>query len=302
MFPDICPRNQHPYYTNEDDFPKPLMLVNGFSVKDKLVGMHAQEFLEINIVLDGVGIHYIKKRRLPANKGDVFFILPEYTHGYMGDQNFEVYNVTIHKQFLAKYLTDLQVLPAFSVLFQVEPILRTSESEPLHLSLNEDQLNSLHFLLEEISQYSYPDTYAEALICNNLTIVLISRLCMFYMENVGKIGEKKQKGDKALLDALSLIHDAYQENITVDKLAEVAHLSRSALIRKFREICGMPPHKYLMKQRVEAAIHYLENTDLPLSEIAENAGFYDTAHLTRIFKSETGESPVKYRKRFHSPK
>ena len=300
MYPEICPQNPHPYFTNEDEFPLPHMIVNGFAVKDTLVGMHAQEFTEINIVLGGSGVHYIKNRRLPAKAGDVFFILPDYTHGYMGDQDFEVYNVTIHKRFIAKYITDLQALPAFSILFQAEPLLRTSNAAPLHLTLNEKQLCSLNFLLQEIKPYSYPHTYSEALICNNLVIVLIARLCAYYVENVGNLDRRKQKGDKAFLDALSLIHESYRENITVDDLAEVAHLSRSALVRRFHEVCGMSPHKYLIKRRIEAATHYLENTDLPLAEIAENSGFYDTAHFTRIFKAETGVSPVSYRKSMHN--
>lgn len=300
MYPEICPPNPHPYFTNKDDFPLPHMIVNGFSFKDTLVGMHAQEFTEINIVLGGSGVHYIKNRCLPAKVGDVFFILPDYSHGYMGDQNFEVYNVTIHKRFIAKYLTDLQVLPAFSILFQAEPLLRTSNVSPLHLTLNELQLQSLSFLLEDIHRYSFPHTYSEALICNNLVVVLIARLCAYYVENVDTWDPKKQKGDKAFLDALSLIHESYHENISVDDLAEVAHLSRSALVRRFHDVCGMSPHKYLTKRRIEAATHYLENTDLSLAEIAENTGFYDTAHFTRIFKTEIGISPINYRKNTHA--
>ena len=300
MYPEICPDNPDFYFSHEFEFPKPLMIANGFSFKHKLVGMHIQDFHEINIVLGGSGVHYIKNRRLPANVGDVFFITPEYTHGYMGDQNFEVYNITIHKRFINKYLTDLQALPAFSVLFQAEPLLRTSNAEPLHLTLTKQQLDSLHFLLQDIKTYSYPDNYADALICNNLVVVLIARLCNFYVENVGNLDQRKQKGDKAFLDTLSFIHERYQENITVDDLAEIAHLSRSALVRRFHEVCGMSPHKYLVKRRIEAATHYLENTDLPLAEIAENSGFYDTAHFTRIFKAETGVSPVNYRKNIHA--
>lgn len=300
MYPDTIEQHSHPYFTNEDDFPNPLMIVNGFSLKNILVGMHAQEFTEINIVLAGSGMHYIKNRRLPAKCGDVFFILPDYTHGYMGDQDFEVYNLTIHKRFMDKYLTDLQALPAFSVLFQVEPLLRSSNSAPLHLALTQQQLCSLHYLLQELQQYSNPTAYSDALICNSLAVVLITRLCMFYVENVGKMDTQKQQGDKAFLNALSMIHDHYQENLRIDTLAEVAHLSRSALIRRFYEVCGMAPHRYLIRCRIEAAKHLLENTDLPLAEIAENTGFYDTAHFIRLFKSETGTSPASYRKNTHA--
>lgn len=300
MYSESIPQHPHPYFSNEDDFPSPLMIVNGFSFKGTLVGMHAQEFTELNIVLDGSGTHCIKNRCLPAKVGDVFFILPDYTHGYLGNDDFEVYNVTIHDRFLDKYLIDLQALPAFSVLFQAEPLLRTIDAAPLHLTLSKEQLDSLGFLLQEIKRSSNPNSYAEALTCNSLVVALIARLCAFYVENVGETDQRKQRGDQAFLNALSLIHENYRENISIDKLAEVAHLSRSALVRRFRELCNMSPHEYLTKRRIEAATHYLANTDLSLAEIAENAGFYDNSHFARIFKAEMGCSPTSYRRNLHA--
>lgn len=297
MFPATIPTHPHEYFTNEDDFPNPLMIVNGFSYKDTLVGMHSQEFIEINIVLAGSGMHYIKNRCLPAKPGDVFFILPDYTHGYLGNKDFEVYNLTIHKRFIDKYLIDLQALPSFSILFESEPLLRTIDSAPLHLSLTPQQLASLQFLMQEIHRLSNPETYAAALMCNSLVVAFISNLCVFYKENMGNSERHKSKDDEALLMALSQIHENYRENISIDDLAEIAHLSRSALNRRFHEVCGMSPHKYLVKKRIEVAMHYLENSNLSLTEIAENSGFYDTAHFTRIFKAETGSSPINYRKK-----
>lgn len=295
MYPKTCPQNPHAYYTMEEEFPNPLTVVKGFSCKDKLIGMHSQNYTEINIVLGGSGVHYIKNRCIPANTGDVFFILPDYAHGYMGDHNFEVYNILIHKKLIAKYLIELQALPAFAILLQAEPLLRSSNTEPLFLTLNELQLQSIHYLLDEIEQHSSPADYSEALIANHLVIILIAKLCSCYLENVGDLNYRKKKNDMAFLNAISRIHEGYKENITVDELASIAHLSRSALVRRFHETCGMAPHKYLVKRRIEAATHFLENTDLTLAEIAENSGFYDTAHFTRVFQSETGISPSKYR-------
>ncbi len=299
MFPDICPTHDHEHFSHQDEFPYRHVLINGFSTKNKLIGMHSQDFPEINIVLGGSGVHYINNNRLLAKTGDVFFILPNYAHGYMGNHDFEVFNIAIHSRFMAKYLTDMQVLPAFSTLFQVEPLLRASSPSPLHLSLNEQQLNSIRFLLSEISQHSYSDTHSEALTCNSLTIALICQLCNFYKDNVGST-DVHNNTDPGLFNALTLIHERYQESISIDTLAQIANLSRSAFIRKFQQICGMPPHKYLTKLRIETATHYLESTELPLLEIAEISGFYDIAHFSRIFKAETGISPTKYRKNHYS--
>ena len=297
MFPELITWNPHCFFKNEDEFKSQMSIVRGFILKNVLVGMHAQEFVEINIVVGGSGAHYIENRRLLAEPGDVFFILPEYTHGYAGDDSFEVFNLTIHKRFLDKNLTELQSIPAFSVLFQAEPLLRTSQAKPLHLKLESGQLNSISGLMKEIIQYSESNDTTQALICNHLAAILIAQLCAFYVQNTKDTDWQTLRGDQAFLHVLSHIHEHYSERIEVADMAEIAHISRGSLIRRFREVCGMSPHKYLNRQRIEIAAHYLENTELTLSEIAERTGFYDAAHLSRIFQTEMGAAPASYRKR-----
>jgi AraC-like DNA-binding protein len=82
-----------------------------------------------------------------------------------------------------------------------------------------------------------------------------------------------------------------QENIALEALAEVAQLSVHHFARAFRESLGTPPHKYIVKRRVQHAQQLLRNTDLPLSEIAIVAGFTDQSHLARHFRAITGISP-----------
>ena len=82
-----------------------------------------------------------------------------------------------------------------------------------------------------------------------------------------------------------------QENIALEVLAEIAQLSVHHFARAFRQSLGTPPHNYIVKRRVEHAQQLLRNTDLPLSEIAIEAGFTDQSHLARHFRTMTGVSP-----------
>ena len=82
-----------------------------------------------------------------------------------------------------------------------------------------------------------------------------------------------------------------QENVALEVLAEIAQLSVHHFARAFRQSLGIPPHSYIVQRRVEHAQQLLRNTDLPLSEIAIEAGFTDQSHLTRHFRTITGVSP-----------
>src|SRR6202035_5202617 len=82
-----------------------------------------------------------------------------------------------------------------------------------------------------------------------------------------------------------------QENIALEVLAGIAQLSVHHFARAFRQSLGIPPHNYIVQRRVEQAQQLLRNTDLPLSEIANVAGFTDQSHLARHFRTITGVSP-----------
>lgn len=91
-----------------------------------------------------------------------------------------------------------------------------------------------------------------------------------------------------------------QENIALEVLAEIAQLSVHHFARAFRQSLGVPPHNYIVQRRVEHAQQLLRNTDLPLSEIAMEAGFTDQSHLARHFRTILGVSPALARQRFRT--
>ncbi|OEU69726.1 MAG: hypothetical protein BA864_14450 [Desulfuromonadales bacterium C00003093] len=91
----------------------------------------------------------------------------------------------------------------------------------------------------------------------------------------------------------SYIETNYAENISIDDLTRIAHLSRFHLIRVFRDSVGMPPHTYLRQVRVQQAKEMLF-LGKPIVDIAAATGFADQSHLTRWFKRLWGFTPGQY--------
>ena len=68
--------------------------------------------------------------------------------------------------------------------------------------------------------------------------------------------------------------------------------------RAFRERYRMTVASYIRHLRLDWAARRITSTDMPLSEIASDAGFSDQSHFTREFKRHIGDTPGEYRLRF----
>jgi AraC-like DNA-binding protein len=84
--------------------------------------------------------------------------------------------------------------------------------------------------------------------------------------------------------------------VALQQIATELGLSVSHFSRAFRISTGLPPHQWLLRQRVKAAKQLMTIRDLPLSEIAMSAGFANQSHFTRVFSSLVGVSPGAWRR------
>lgn len=294
----MLPDHYDYYYTQNEVFEGELDNIHAFVMHNYKIGMHVQEFLEINIVINGSGKHFIEENCLDVCVGDIFIIPPNVRHGYLGNRGFNVFHILIHQRFLDKYSADFHSLEAYFDLFRAEPIMRTKSKKPLYLRLSDERFIKVRELLTQMEEY--PDTAlaSDCLARSGLAMVLIPMLCKAYVEESNEIKNNAdlKKTDECFMKAISKIHECYKEKLTVEGLAKIANLSRSAFVRRFTELCKIPPSDYITKRRLEAAEYYLLNTALSIAEIAFETGFYDASHLNKTFTSQKGISPSVFRR------
>ena len=89
-------------------------------------------------------------------------------------------------------------------------------------------------------------------------------------------------------------HNLYA-NLSLDELAALCHLSTSSFKRKFKEVFGDSPKKYITKKKVEKAAALLKSDNLRISDIAYDVGFDSLATFNRNFTNIYGKSPTEYR-------
>lgn len=85
----------------------------------------------------------------------------------------------------------------------------------------------------------------------------------------------------------------FDQNISLEQLADIANLSPYHFTRTFKEVVGLPPHAYLNHIRIERAKTLLTQ-GCPIAQIAAETGFVDQSHLTRRFKRIVGVTPGQY--------
>ena len=86
------------------------------------------------------------------------------------------------------------------------------------------------------------------------------------------------------------------EPIAIGDLAEIAGLSSCHFARAFKQSVGLPPHRYVMERRIETAAHLIQATGMKLADIALDVGLCDQSHLTRLFASRKGCTPLAFRR------
>ena len=99
-----------------------------------------------------------------------------------------------------------------------------------------------------------------------------------------------------LRPALEYLEQHPARRINVAALARVSGMAEASFSRLFARSLGVGPARYAMNRRVHRAQQLMRQTDRKLDDIAEELGFSDAFHLSKVFKRIVGASPRDYRR------
>ena len=101
--------------------------------------------------------------------------------------------------------------------------------------------------------------------------------------------------DREVAGAVRFIREHACEGINVADLMRSVTLSRRVLEQRFKRLLGRTPHEEILHVRLNRVQRLLAETDLPLYQIAERAGFEHVEYLSVAFKRELGKTPRQFR-------
>lgn len=107
-------------------------------------------------------------------------------------------------------------------------------------------------------------------------------------------------GDHDLASLVAWVQGHLAEPLTVEDLAAKVLMSPRTFARRFRSATGTTPHRWLLDQRMLLAEQLLEQTDLPVDDIARRCGLGSADTLRHHFGRRRRVSPVGYRRAFRA--
>lgn len=229
---------------------------------------------------DGLGWIQVPKGRVTLQAGDVYAIAPGVPHSYAADPDnpwtiywFHINGTDCHESVWAA-MGERENLP------QVVRVVFSGERITLFDRIFTTFLNG----------YSQSN-----LLFANLTLpyFLASFVLSDNFQPKQKVSGLIDPTNKAVL----FMQDNLSVPITLDNIAQSAHLSTSFFSRKFKQDTGYAPIEYFNHLRIQKACQLLHFSDLRINEVASQLGIDDPFYFSRLFKKQMGVSPVGYRKR-----
>lgn len=93
------------------------------------------------------------------------------------------------------------------------------------------------------------------------------------------------------IDILAFLNENYMYDLTMEEIASYTGRSLSTFKRDFKKISDLPPQKWLLQRRLEAAYEMVREGKRKVTDICYDVGFKNRSHFTIAFKKHFGFSP-----------
>ena len=280
-------------FTKNLDFP--FFIQYGHHEESMYLHTHA-DFHELTIVLSGTAIHVVNNERYFIQKGDVFVISENMSHGYEQPHDFKICNIMYRFNELLWSDSDIRESAGFHGLFIIEPFLNKDSEFKSRLRLNVSEFENISTKIAfMINEYHQKEEGWKTMLYTSFMNLVVTLSRIYHIS--------PDCTDHTLNMALSLayIGNHFQEGIKIDFLARQAHMSVRHFSRVFHSLYNISPVNYIIQYRIQYSYALLKDKNLTIAQVAFQSGFNDSNYFSRQFKKITGFSPLQYRSAFNLP-
>lgn len=238
--------------------------------------LHAHPCAEVFFITDGSGYLQTNRQTIPISTNDVIIVNSNIEHTEISSEAYPLEYIVMGVDGIEAVSGDAVDNGFFVIPFQ-------ANSERL--------LFYLRCLMTEIEN-RHPGYNT---ICQNLlevVLLLLMRHSRFALTFVPAV----RKSSRECAIARSYIENHFKENLTLDDLAAVTHVSKYYLVHAFGREYGTSPINYLLSCRIQESLYLLSKTRIPLSQISGMLGFSSPSYFSQSFRRMQGISPMEYRR------
>jgi len=250
---------------------------------------HQHNHYEIYYLLSGERYYFIKDRTYHVQKGNLILINSEEMHhtANISTPGFERIIVYFGKDFLEGAKELLDGLDLFL------PFEKECHMFTFGLHEQAEIENLLFTMLKE-----YKKDPKESLPDQKLFLMQLLRHAYKGMQKQNDEGfVYANSTHKTITEVIDYITTHFQEELSLDNVAEKFFISPYHLSRTFKKYTDFTFSEYLNYIRIKEAKRLLEENNMNITEVGEASGFKSGTHFGRVFKAQTGMSPMAYKKR-----
>jgi len=215
--------------------------------------------------------------------GDMYILRPFAIH-YTESREFDYYE---------RYVMNLSLDTLSFFLSENEQRLLSEKLESCIIHLNPAQMDTVLHEYKRIHELSAKNGF----LAGKQLYTAAFQLLM-HVKELAETTEvvPSQNVQSEIVSAIHYINKHYNEQISLDMVADMVHLSKYHFCRLFHSATGATFLDYIYNVRLSKVHKMLLETDLSINDIAIRCGFTSTAHLTRIFRRIYNISPRDFRK------
>ena len=256
------------------------------------VPLHWHSEMELNYIKSGNGIFKYEEQTIPAKPGDILLIQPNILHAILPDEHGSLFYDTIvfHQNMLVgsyddRCYTDI-LQPIFSAKRRVQ--IPVSSETPGYPALY-DAVQTIFRCVQE--NLALSDLLLKSELLRFFYLLNATpRLCTDHAASTNSGFSEN------LRPVLTFIQKHHSEAVTIEQLANIAHMSKSYFMSCFKQNFGLGAIEYLNQVRIKEACELLRDTERSISDIAFDTGFHNLSNFNRQFRKKVGCSPQTYRK------
>lgn len=117
-----------------------------------------------------------------------------------------------------------------------------------------------------------------------------------YQHDFIQLADQSRHLDEAILAAQQWVEMHYQQDFSVQQLADKSNMGLRTFKRRFKDATGEAPLQYVQKIRIEQGRELLKHSNKSVAQISYMVGYEDPGHFNRLFKRTYGVTPARWRK------
>lgn len=239
--------------------------------------MHTHGFAELFYIVGGKGDFCLEGSRFPLHPDDLVIINPQVEHTEESSPEHPLEYIVLGIEGLSFNGSQASGSPDYCLI---------------RFSQGQGELRSILGMLVREIQRIEPDREA---MCQSLLNVVLLYILRQRKLSLSAIPIKHTSRECAFVRRYIEAH--FKEPLTLDELAEKAHLNKFYMSHEFKEAYDLSPINYLLACRLRESKRLLADTDHSLSQIAEFVGFSSASYFSQSFKKAVLISPQEYRRR-----